>query len=268
MSRGGAYSEGSSRRQRRRAQRAAHSQHQDRWLVSYADLITLLFAFFTVMYAMSSVDGEKARRLAQSMANALKLTPPPAGAPSAAPGPELGAKNGESEDVAPTPRPAPPTPAEPPLGALADELRRLATLEPLAGRVRVGVDRRGVVVSLAEGSFFESGQTDVRQEAMPALDRLAASLRTHDQREALEITVEGHTDDRPVRGRHRSNWELSTERATAVVAWLIERHQFAPEHLSAAGYGQWRPVASNDSAEGRARNRRVDILVRLAGAPQ
>jgi chemotaxis protein MotB len=258
-----------SRRQRRRRRQAAETHTQDRWLVSYADLITLLFAFFTVMYAMSSVDGEKARRLAQSMANALKLTPPVTGAVVPAPGPHPGAKNGESEDETEIEKPAPPTPPEQPLGALADELRALASAEPLAGRVRVGVDRRGVVVSLAEGSFFESGQTEVREEAMPALDRLAASLRAHDQSEALEITVEGHTDDRPVRGKHRTNWELSTERATAVVAWLIERHQFRPMHLSAAGYGQWRPVASNETSEGRARNRRVDILVRLAtGAPQ
>jgi chemotaxis protein MotB len=241
-------------RRRRRGRALAQPQHQDRWLVSYADLITLLFAFSTVMYAISSVDGDKARRLAQSMANALSLAPP-AAAPAMVP----------ADKEAALPPAAPPVQ---PLGALADELGALAATAPLAGRVRVGVDRRGVIVSLAEGGFFESGSSDVRADAMPALDRLAASLRAHDRGQSLDLTIEGHTDNRPVRGRHHSNWELSTARATAVVAWLIERHQFVPARLAASGYGEWRPAASNDSAEGRARNRRVDILVRLAGAPQ
>jgi chemotaxis protein MotB len=129
--------------------------------------------------------------------------------------------------------------------------------------VQVTLDRRGVVVSLAEAGFFESGQAEVRSDALPALDGLADALRAHDLRQPIQLTVEGHTDDRPVRGRYRSNWELSTARATAVIARLVELHGFAPARLTAAGYGEWRPVAGNDTPEGRAKNRRVEVRVRL-----
>jgi chemotaxis protein MotB len=247
-------------RRRRHRRRVAEAMHSDRWLVSYADLITLLFAFFTVLYAISSVDGAKARSVTESMASALSLGPP---APMSSAG--VASTGVESTELVKTPI-VPPT--VPPLAALAAELRQLAGSAALAGRVRIGEDRRGVVVSLAEGGFFESGSSDVRQDAMIALDQLAQSLKSHDQVEPLELTIEGHTDDRPVRDHRRTNWDLSTARATAVVARLVDRHAFSPAKLAAAGYGEWRPVAPNDTPEGRARNRRVDILVRLESAPQ
>jgi chemotaxis protein MotB len=133
----------------------------------------------------------------------------------------------------------------------------------LSGRVRVARDKRGVVISLAEAGFFEAGRAEIPAEDLGALDEIAEHLLAHDGRERLQLTIEGHTDDRPVRGgRYRSNLELSTARATFVAARLIA-HDFVPARLAAAGYGEWRPADSNGTPEGRAKNRRVDILVQL-----
>ena len=238
----------------RRRRREPEPAHHDRWLVSYADLITLLFAFFTVLYAISTVDKTKAQHAAESMAAALRTapTPSPPQAPIVAPPAVLAAE-------AP-----PPVAVVNPLIPLANELAELAKSPALNGRVQVSLTRRGVVVSLAEAGFFEVGRAEVRTDALPALDELAGSLRHHDDAQNLQLTVEGHTDDRPIHGRYRSNWELSTARATAVVARLVERHHYAPGRLAASGYGEWRPMAPNDTVEGRAKNRRVDVLVRLA----
>lgn len=237
----------------RRRRREPEPAHHDRWLVSYADLITLLFAFFTVLYAISTVDKTKAQHAAESMAAALRTAPQPSppAAPIVAPPAVVAVE-------------APPPAVVNPLVPLANELAELAKSPSLNGRVQVSLTHRGVVVSLAEAGFFEIGHAEVRSDALPALDELAGSLRHHDDAQQLQLTVEGHTDDRPIHGRYRSNWELSTARATAVVARLVERHHYAPGRLAASGYGEWRPMAPNDTVEGRAKNRRVDVLVRLA----
>jgi chemotaxis protein MotB len=120
------------------------------------------------------------------------------------------------------------------------------------------MDSRGLIVSLGEVGFFDSGSDGIKPEGRTLLDTLATSLMTLDN----QIRVEGHTDDVPIHtGRFPSNWELSTARATSVVSYLVLKFGLSPERLSAAGYAEFRPTASNDTEEGRARNRRVDILV-------
>ena len=240
------------RRRRRRSTEASVSH--ERWLVSYADFVTLLFAFFTMMYAISTVDRSKAENLQKSMSGALRLAP---AVPAAA-------------EVAPPlvlPREIPPAalPPDPPLAGLIRELSATAGLPGLSGRMQVLPDSAGVTLSLAEASFFAPGRSEVRVDALAALDQLAEKLRAHDREEPLALTVAGHTDDRPLRGgRFRSNLELSAARATFVAARLIEQHQMTAARIAAAGYGEWRPVADNSAPEGRARNRRVEIRVELA----
>lgn len=242
-----------SRRRRREEPAASH----ERWLVSYADFITLLFAFFTTLYAISTVDQKKAGKLQRSMADALRL-------PEVTPAVRGKTAGGSAplsvfEHVKET-TPAPPPPR---LVELERELGEMTDSPSLRGRVRVARDHRGVVISLAEAGFFELGSAEIHDDDLAALDDVAERLLAHDGRERLQLTVEGHTDDRPVRsGRYRSNLELSTARATFVAARLIA-HDFAPARVAAAGYGEWRPADSNATAEGRARNRRVDILVQL-----
>ena len=140
---------------------------------------------------------------------------------------------------------------------LAAEFAQLRLRE---SELQIDVTRspRGTVVSLAEAGSFAPGDAELSPAAIRAIGDLAALL----QSQPHQIRVEGHTDDRPIRNqRFASNWELSTARATRVVQWLVEDGRIAPARLSAAGYAEYRPRVSNTEPEGRARNRRVDIVV-------
>ena len=137
------------------------------------------------------------------------------------------------------------------------------TDSPALGQLETIQDGRGLVISLPESATFSSGSADLTPAAQSFLMRMADALRGVDVR----IRVEGHTDDRPISGgRYGSNWELSTARASAVVVFLVTEASFAPEQLSAAGYGEFHPRAANDIPERRALNRRVDVVVMPATA--
>jgi chemotaxis protein MotB len=236
-----------------------HPEHvnHERWLVSYADFITLLFAFFTTLYAISTVDQQKVGKLVYSMRTAFNLeffpsdhgvtgypqsNPQPVMQTQASPASDQG--GGDSRER---------------YAKLARELEQLAKLPQLAGGIEVRVEKRGIVISLTEAAFFGSGKADVRDSALSALGTVADKL--HGQ--GLEVVIEGHTDNAPVRGgRYASNWELSAARATAVVGVFLDKHGHDAHRLTAAGYAEHRPVADNSTPEGRARNRRVDIVVR------
>ncbi len=253
----------------RRRRHVESSTHHERWLVSYADFITLLFAFFTTLYGISNIDPKKAGKLVTSMRSALnveaqatvtKSPPARSGPPVVVPLPLSGDPS--------TPGPGVVDLSEleqnqARIAALATQLNGLTELPQLRGRVQVRVEQKGVVVSLAEAGFFQSGSAALRPGGKAALDLVAERL----PRQNLDVTVEGHTDNVPVKNaRYGSNWELSTARATFVVALLYEEHGFDPAHLAAAGHGEFHPLAANDTAEGRAHNRRVDIVVRPTAA--
>lgn len=230
------------RRPRRRRVHAAHGPSHERWLVSYADFITLLFAFFTTMYAISTVDAQKLSSVVDSMQDAfdspgapapqVDATPRPTGAPSASP---LGAAERER--------------------LLAETLRRR-----FDGRaVDVDIDHRGIVVSMREAGSFPTGSADLSPVARDVLTELAATLGTD---ATTKLRVEGHTDDVPIlTGRFASNWELSTARATSVVTYLVQQVGLTPQRLSAAGYGEYHPRVQNATEADRARNRRVDVVI-------
>ncbi len=248
---------------KRRRRRAAGPSHE-RWLVSYADFITLLFAFFTTMYAISTVDARKLGAVVDSMqsafANGDVPTPtrrgggPGGGGPELAPGPE-------------TVVPAKPMVVKPALPAvvLADMQALLA--EQLSSQIRDGTvevlrDPRGLVVSLREAGAFATGSADLSLTAQAVLVSLGRALTEVGN----GVRVEGHTDDVPIHtDQYRSNWELSTARATNVVSFLLAVGVEAPR-LSAAGYAEFHPRADNDSELNRARNRRVDVVVLNAQA--
>ena len=220
-----------------RHQRAGVSR--DRWLISYADFITLLFAFFTTLYAISTVDQAKLSSVAAGLQQAL----------------DSAAQKGADSGKIPTVSSSLLTPDQRDARAvlerdLAEDLRN--------GRMELLEDGRGLVLSIPEASAFETGSADLSIAAQQAIGRLAASLRQVDN----PVLIEGHTDDVPIHSaRFRSNWDLSTARATAVVQWLIEREGLEPERLSAAGYGEFHPRVPNESAAARARNRRVDVVI-------
>jgi len=124
--------------------------------------------------------------------------------------------------------------------------------------VEMRTTREGLVVSLREIGFFESGSATLRPSSQNSIDRLVAVLRNRPEM----LRIEGHTDNVPIHtSRFASNWELSTARATELIRGFIDRYHLSPERLAAAGYGEHHPVASNDTSEGRARNRRVDIVI-------
>jgi chemotaxis protein MotB len=209
--------------------------HRDRWLISYADLLTLLFAFFTTLYALSSIDAKKAASLSIAMQKAFHH------------------KGGVEDD--PAFLQAPDNPSKSEREALLNELTKSISSE-FKGKITVREESRGIVISLADSAFFASGSAQLQSGAQSALGDLAKELR----KKELDILIEGHTDDLPVSGRFKTNWELSTARATTVVLFFIEQH-FNPQRLSAAGYGPYRPLSTNQTPEGRANNRRVDLVL-------
>ncbi|MCC6163514.1 MAG: OmpA family protein [Acidobacteria bacterium] len=228
------------RRSRRRRADAAHAPNHERWLVSYADFITLLFAFFTTMYAISTVDARKLATVVDSMQTAFASRQ---------------TAGGSGSPVMPPSTPAAPAPLVDTERQLADHLRtRLSS-----AAVDVAIDHRGVVVSLREAGSFSTGRADLSEQARRVLRDLVDALGTG---AAMPLRVEGHTDDVPIRGgRFASNWELSTARATSVVAFLVQEAAMEPRRLSAAGYAEFHPRVQNLTDADRATNRRVDIVI-------
>jgi chemotaxis protein MotB len=227
-------------RRRHRQEAAAHSE---RWLISYADFITLLFAFFVTLYAISTVDVKKAQKAQTGFHDAFAdWREKPAGVQS------------ELQPVFPPPR----RPAGDSLLANL-QFRLLEQLKQIgAGRVKLSMDQRGLVVSVQESDSFPTGRAELDPKAKALFRDIGLPLADVPN----AVRVEGHTDDLPIHtARYASNWELSTARATNVVAYFVQELGIAPERLSAAGYAEFHPRAANDSIEHRAANRRVDIVV-------
>jgi chemotaxis protein MotB len=253
-----------------------HEEHvnHERWLITYADMITLLMVLFIVLYSISQVDLAKFRRLKEGVAGGFG-GPAAAGALSGGAGPLEG--GGGVFDVGLNGTQAV-TSAQAAQAALADararaagarqqravlqgaqqEIQRSLDKEGLGDTVKFRLESRGLVVTIvSDRVLFEPGQADLRAEGREVVDKLAAAIG----RLPNKLTVEGHTDNVPISGRYASNWELSTARATTVLRELIERHGISPSRLSAAGYADERPMATNDTVEGRAANRRVELVV-------
>jgi chemotaxis protein MotB len=213
---------------------------RERWLVTYADLITLLLVFFIVMYALSSrISGEKFDQLASSLASSMKKTATP----------KPSDKTAFSKDLSKEQRQ---------FKATADSvIESLVKTDPKSD-VKIDIDQRGLVVSLIDTSFFDAGSATLKPSAYKAIMAVAGPFRKLKN----ELRIEGHTDSLPIHSpRFPSNWELSTQRATAVTRFLIDNAHVSAGRVSAAGYADNKPVASNGTAEGRKRNRRVDIIV-------
>lgn len=144
------------------------------------------------------------------------------------------------------------------LNTLQAELQQALRREIAQHSVALHRETEGLVISLREFGFFDSGSADLKPSALPALDRIASILAVR----TCRLRIEGHTDNVPIHtAQMASNWELSTARSTELVRFLILRYRFSPDRLSAAGYAEYHPIASNESAQGRAQNRRVDVVI-------
>lgn len=241
-----------------RKKKHEHANHE-RWLVSYADFITLLFAFFVVLFASSQANKAKQAELSAAMQTAFT----PLGVFEAhSKIPPLTNMNASSATSIPAAMPLPlPSVRVETAEETESHLNKLLAEQVAAGRIPRGsvtmrITTEGLVISLHEAGFFPSGSAQVRTASIPMLSSLAATLPTG------PLRIEGHTDNVPIHtAQFATNWELSTARATAIARLLLERGPIDPANLSAAGYAEFHPVASNSTAEGRTQNRRVDIIL-------
>ncbi len=237
-----------------RAKKQEDHENHERWLVSYADFITLLFAFFVVMYAISSVNEGKYKTLSAALVKAFHNNPDQI--------PAMG--SGVQTGLDPIPVPTAEITTEEGDAVQNEKMREIAddilkVMEPLVkeGQVRVAQSRAGVSVEINAGVLFEAGQALLEKKPVEVLKAVAEVVAKVPEM----IMVEGHTDNTPINSPvYPSNWELSSARASSVVRLFIE-NGVAPRRLTAMGYADQRPVASNDTNEERAKNRRVTIRI-------
>ncbi len=244
----------------RKKYREEHENHE-RWLVSYADFMTLLFAFFVVMYAISSVNDGKYRVLSNSLNGAFGTSLQPGGKI-----PDL--KQAEGSFLIPLPNPRAKNSEV--LGKEREKMKNVArdiltVLEPLVreGKVRVTQTSRGVAIEINASLLFAPGEAKLNKDSVQALKAIASVLQIDNH----AIQVEGFTDTSPIKNSlFPSNWELSAVRASAVARLFME-NGVDDGRLTAVGQGPKSPVGSNDTPEGRARNRRVTVTI-LAVLPE
>ena len=245
----------------RRKHPEEHENHE-RWLVSYADFITLLFAFFVVMFASSQTDKGKAQQVSDSVKKALegeKMSQ------------VIAAILGGAVDTKGTGNAMMKGPGGTMQAAVIKKDEKVAELLPSlkvltiklkseieAGRIQVNLEPRGLVVSFKQAALFPSGEDVISDSAAPGLERVAAAMAKINN----PVRLEGHTDSQPIKNsRFRSNWELSAARSIALLEILSTRFHAPRDRISIAGYADNAPLASNDTDEGRSRNRRVDIVI-------
>ena len=212
----------------------------DRWLISYADFITLLFAVFVVFFMVERSGKYSARQVFEAVTGArtAQRTSPPAP-------PQTG-------EAVLTPQLAPPWKEL--LAELHDEIAE--------GKLEVRMESRGIVISLGQAAFFQSGQAEIDPAAYPTIDRLAGVIG----RLPNAIRLEGHTDNVRIRNsRFKNNWELSAVRSIAMLELLVTRGGISRDRLSITGFAETVPLSSNEDPEGRARNRRVEVIILSQG---
>ncbi|HTX71630.1 MAG TPA: flagellar motor protein MotB [Rectinemataceae bacterium] len=246
---------GSGSQRRKRQEEPEKPQNHERWLLTYSDMITLLMVFFVVMYALSKVEATKFTALAESLSEAFNM-----------PGVQLEeGLGGHSQSPTDAPlRPPPGTGLSPKPSDRRDPFieRARSTLatEIKTGVIRMNTEARGVVLALSGDVNFREGSATLEPEAMSTMEKVAELLRDMPN----PISVEGHSDNTPVPSGSRfdSNLMLSAARAVSV-AQALELLDLPKERLSATGFGDAKPARPNDTPEGRAYNRRVEILIRF-----
>lgn len=215
------------------------------WMTTFGDMMTLLLVFFVLLYSFSSMDVQKFKGFISALQSQLGVLK---GGQTITPNPNIDAGT-IGEDYAQAPEN---------IREVQKELNNYIAQNNLEDRVDVEQKRKGLVISLTGGILYELGRAEIRDQGREVLAMISDTLKDIPN----DIMIEGHTDNLPIRtDEFPSNWELSTARAVNVIKFLIEERNFDPVRLSAAGYSEYRPVADNDTAEGRAENRRVEVVV-------
>jgi chemotaxis protein MotB len=221
------------------------------WLATFSDTMTLLLTFFILLYSFSTVDAEKFKQVSESLRSVLTGSSgesvmelynsgdvPLVG--------EIEASTEVSVAAAEQNR------------SMYEEVKAFVEKNNLQEVVHIIQDSRGVIIQLRDNIIFQSGSADIINESKPILDQISGLINTFHN----EINVEGHTDNIPIKtSKYESNWELSTARAGSVLRYFVEVRGLNPVRFKASGYAEYKPVAANDTAENRAKNRRVQILI-------
>ena len=242
-----------------------HVNHE-RWLVSYADFITLLFAVFVVLYAMGQSDKKKVEEVMQSIQASFGM------ANAGAPAQKINVITSKAINIMPSLKPelsiAPSGRAgrgqgrtradEKDFRQIKSSIEAYLVKQGAQNKVSLTITRRGLVVSLKEAGFFDSGQATIKPEAYELINSIGETISQYNN----PLRFEGHTDNIPISTAHfPSNWELSTARAVNGLKHMIKNFDVDPDKISATGYAEFRPIADNATAEGRAKNRRVDLIM-------
>lgn len=242
-----------------------HPNHE-RWLVSYGDFITLLFAVFVVLYAMGQSDKKKVEEVMQAIQQSFGMTSASSNAP------KVNVISSQAITVIPSLKPeikvapigrtrsgqAKMRAEEKDFRQIKSAVEAFLVKQGAQNKVTLEISRRGLIVSLKEAGFFNSGQATIKPEAYELVNTIAEVMTHYNN----PLRVEGHTDNIPIStAQFPSNWELSTARATNGLKYLLKNFDVDPNKISATGYAEFRPIADNAAPEGRAKNRRVDIVM-------
>jgi chemotaxis protein MotB len=240
----------------RRKKHDDEHENLERWLLTYSDLITLLMIFFIVMYSMSNVDKEKYQKVAQGLNKAM-------GGSSAAGANIIGKDGGVSveKDWQPANTEVVQAEEKSRMEEVKKQVDKYLQENGLASKVDTKVEERGLVLSFKDSLFFDSGKAEIKTDEIKKLVDIGKILNMQAVADSY-IRVEGHTDNVPISTyQYKSNWDLSVIRASNVVQLLIAQSGIVPQRIAPLGYGEFRPVADNNSEAGKARNRRVDIII-------
>jgi chemotaxis protein MotB len=230
-----------------------HEEHVDEsWLIPYADMLTLLLALFIVLFGVSSVDAEKYQQLMivfnENIQGGSGILEQPVPIPEDH---ESKDHEGEEKDVRQQ--------EHQDLFELQKEFDQYILEQKLDDALKTRLSEDGLLLTILDNALFHSGSADVRTDAISLAEKVSELLVTDPPR---KIVVAGHTDNIPIRNEaFQSNWELSAHRAINFMKILIENEDLNPQYLSATGYGEYQPAASNETAEGRSKNRRVEVLI-------
>ncbi len=227
----------------RNRKRPGVHENQERWLLTYADLITLLLAFFIVMYSMSKIDAKKFGAVTNALSGALRGT-------------DLAQREREVFASDRLLGGGPLKTGE--LRLMQQQLQQQVKKQSMESSVSAEVTERGLVISVKDATLFDEGRADLNPKALSVLRVIGAEIKDVSN----HLRVEGYTDNRAINTlRFPSNWELSASRATSVLRFLVDSAGCAPQRISALGFGEYRPIVPNDTPEHMAQNRRVDVVL-------
>jgi chemotaxis protein MotB len=262
----------------RRWRRQQNSASKDRWMITYADLITLLLIFFVIMYGMSRLDTDKYELVTQSLQQTFSsgtnividgngildgskgLDAPKV--PNANSKPTATGKSGQTEDDNPKPlsdRELAFRKQEEELQDLMDRIETYVKDNHLEDQINVADLPKGISITLSDRFLFDTGRADLKEGSTKTMAKLASLFKQLN----TVISIEGHTDSQPIvrASKFKDNWELSGARALSVLRFFLDKENLDPEHFQYAGYADTRPAADNTTDEGRQKNRRVEITV-------